>query len=425
MKIWVIQTGESLPLGNEVKKLRTSLLADKLVERGHEVLWWASAFDHFRKEWLYRDDTPVRVRDGLNIIALKGFGYKRNVSFSRYIDHRIVAKKFKKLAPRSERPDIIIASTPPHDLAYEAVLFGRAHNIPVIVDIRDPWPDIFLDYLPAGVQGVAKLVFYKDFKAIAETMRMADGLVSVTESFLEWGIRYARRLKQPDDRVFSLGYKRKKIQDYSKVRDKFAALYERVKDKFIVFFVGTLSRSYHNPRLLVTAAEKMKGEKDIHFVIAGDGELFAELEAASRHLENISLTGWLDYDEIEFWLGLAKVGVCPVAREADLPTNKVYSYLSAGLPVVSAFQGEIKKMIELHRVGLYYPPNDIDALTTCLTKLYDDKEFYSRCSENARRVFDEFYDADKIYEDYAGYIERFYSDRTGKNLPETQRIGTV
>lgn len=46
MNIWLIQIGEILPLEEKAKKMRTALLADKLVERGYSVLWWTSAFDH-------------------------------------------------------------------------------------------------------------------------------------------------------------------------------------------------------------------------------------------------------------------------------------------------------------------------------------------------------------------------------------------
>lgn len=46
MNIWFIQIGEILLLEEKARKMRTSLLAYKLVERGHNVLWWTSAFDH-------------------------------------------------------------------------------------------------------------------------------------------------------------------------------------------------------------------------------------------------------------------------------------------------------------------------------------------------------------------------------------------
>ena len=93
----------------------------------------------------------------------------------------------------------------------------------------------------------------------------------------------------------------------------------------------------------------------------------------------------------------------------DLPTNKAYSYLSAGLPIISAFQGDLKEVIEKYQIGFYYPPNDVDALVNCIKKLYEE-ELYKQMSENARRVFEEMYDANKIYEEYVEHIERIARD---------------
>ena len=52
MHIWLIQIGEPLPLGNRTRLMRTGLLAEQFLARGHTVLWWASAFEHHRRTML-------------------------------------------------------------------------------------------------------------------------------------------------------------------------------------------------------------------------------------------------------------------------------------------------------------------------------------------------------------------------------------
>ena len=147
MKIWLIQIGEALPVKAGIRKLRTAYLADKLIQRGHSVLWWASAFDHFGKRWLYDHDKEVTLDQSFTIKALKGIGYKKNVSLTRYIDHRIIARKFKRFIPSAQKPDIIVASLPSYDLAYYATAFAQENSIPSLADIRDQWPDIFVEVL--------------------------------------------------------------------------------------------------------------------------------------------------------------------------------------------------------------------------------------------------------------------------------------
>ena len=87
MNIWLIQIGESLPTELGTPKLRTASLSEKLTERGYSVLWWASAFDHFKKEWIFKKHTELIVKEDLKIVALKGLGYKKKISAKvDYID---------------------------------------------------------------------------------------------------------------------------------------------------------------------------------------------------------------------------------------------------------------------------------------------------------------------------------------------------
>lgn len=139
------------------KQMRAGYIANELIQQGaHSVTLWGSAFDHFSKTWHSKETTTLEVSDRLTVKLIKGIGYKKNISWRRFLDHRIVAKKFKVLAPLCQKPDVMVVSMPPHDLAYEAVRFATKHNIPVIVDIRDPWPDLFLNHVPKLLRPLLK-----------------------------------------------------------------------------------------------------------------------------------------------------------------------------------------------------------------------------------------------------------------------------
>ena len=404
LSIWLLQTGEPWPLDMAARKMRTAILADKLVHRGHSVLWWTSAFDHFKKAWLFRDDTEISVAPGFHIIALKGAGYKRNISLSRFIDHRIIARKFGKWAVRMPRPDIMMASLPPHDLAYEAVLFAHKNGIPTIIDIRDQWPDIFLDVVPPRLKKFVRWLFYRDFWLTQKSMQRADSLVAVTATFLDWGLKYAQRQKSEKDIIFYLGARRRKPPT-----GRPSVLGGKLENRFVVTFIGSFG-AYHNPSALVNCAETIR-DKDICFVLAGDGQLLDAVKERASGLPNILFPGWLNEEEIETLLSHSHVGICPATRSATLVPNKFFTYLSAGLPVVSAFEGELKKIIEQHEVGFSYPPNDAAALTRAILRLREDAPLYRKMSENAYLVFHRMFDAERIYEEYARHIEQMASPR--------------
>ena len=404
MNIWLIQTGEPLPLEENIKKMRTAFLAEKLIERGHSVVWWASTFDHIKKQWIFKKDTEFILKERLRIFALKGLGYKRNVSFNRFMGYRIIARKFRKIVPKMIKPDVVIASIPPHDLACEAVKFGKRNNITTIVDIRDPWPDIFLKHIPEIFKKIFQVLLYKDFQMVKKTMRMADGIVAVTKTFLDWGLRYGNRKKTMNDKVFYLGYKNDSTNHDESDSNKILNVIDRIKNKFVVTFIGTFAH-YHNPAILIDCAIKLR-ENNVQFVLAGQGEFFSEIKEKSSLLNNVILPGWLNQDEIRTLLRHSNVGVCPTTQEIDLFPNKAFAYLSAGLPVISAFQGDLKEVIEKYQNGFYYPPNDVNVLVKCIEKLYNDTALYEKMSKNALKVFNEMCDADKIYKEYVEYIEK-------------------
>ncbi len=61
-----MQIGKPLPIKTGVHKMRTAVLADKLLERGHKVLWWVNAFEHILKK--PGEDRPGREGSRVSII---------------------------------------------------------------------------------------------------------------------------------------------------------------------------------------------------------------------------------------------------------------------------------------------------------------------------------------------------------------------
>lgn len=409
MNIWLIQIGEPLPLNKGVRKMRVAILADHLLARGHSVVWWGSAFDHLSKKWLFNRDTQFKTSSGLQIIALRGIAYKKNISVSRFIALRLITRKFRKMAPTIQRPDIIITSTPSYDLAYEAVSFAKKYNIPVIVDIRDEWPDSFIKYtfinrLPFSIQKVVRMLLYKDFSIIKSTMQRADGLTSIMSSLLDWGLAYANRPKSWKDRVFHLGYLRDVIPIDHK--NKITNLLVGIKDKFVITFIGTFGVC-NNPMMILDCAKSFDAES-ISFVLAGDGDLMHAMikRASELNLKNVLFPGWLNKAEIALLLKYTHVGLAPTSQLRDAFPNKIFAYLSEGIPIISAWQGELKEIIEKHQIGFNCLPNDAEAMANSINALYKDRELYRTMSKNALDIFYKKFDAGKIYNEYVIHIEK-------------------
>jgi glycosyltransferase involved in cell wall biosynthesis len=407
MNVWLLQIGEILPLQAGTRRLRTAMLADKLTARGHNILWWASTFDHFGKKWISRKDMEFQINERLRIKALKGTGYRKNISLSRFIDHRVIAWKFRKVVQGIEKPDVIVASMPSYDLAFEAARYAKKYGIPVIVDIRDQWPDIFVENVPQRFRGVARVILKREFLMLQSLLGMANGLVSMTAPLLKWGLSYAGRERTWKDDVFYLGYRRGEVFDNDQTR-KIVELGKALAGKFVVTFVGTFG-TYHNPSLLIDCAKEFEGQ-DVRFVLAGDGELLQELKGKASSLSNVFFPGWLDQDQITILLKHSHIGVCPsgqIENKVFFP-NKAFSYLAEGLPILSSFRGEIVEIIDQYKVGCSY--DDLDSLVKGIKALHNNSDLYREMSANALRLFGEKFDADKIYEGYAKHVEKIAED---------------
>lgn len=399
--------------------MRTAMLADHLVARGHRVRWWTSAFGHQRKVMLFDTDQEVRLSSGLTLQVLRGCGYAGNISLSRYLDHRLVARKFRYAAMKLDPPDVIVASMPCHHLAFEAVRYGSARNISVLVDIRDLWPDVFFPQIKnAFSHKLGRLAFTFDFHRLHKLLKEAAGLIAVSKGYLKWALEKADRSAREWDRVFFLGYKALRQETSHQRNTKLPEWLLGHEGKKLLLFIGTFGFSYEL-KLLVEAARRMQsaGRTDVCFVLAGTGEQAEMVRRESAGLSNFILPGWLDAQEIASLLANGYLGLAPYLCEPcekDRLPNKPFEYLSAGLPLISSLEGETADLINDHGMGLSYRPGDLDGLCHAIESLLENQDLRDKMSANALAFFKEHGDADRIYAEYARHIENLVEAKRKK-----------
>jgi glycosyltransferase involved in cell wall biosynthesis len=326
------------------------------------------------------------------------------------MDHRMLSWKFKQVSKSEEKPDLIIASLPPHDLAYQSIRYARQKCIPAIVDIRDTWPDIFLDNLPDWPKGIGRILLFREFQMVKNTMGEADCLVAVSNSFLEWGLRYGKRNRSLNDQIFYLGYHRPETKvAMENMRTELKEALDAQGDRTVVTYIGTFSE-LQDPSVISECSRRLE-MSDIIFVLTGYGSLYERAKKEAKSQRNIFFPGWLNGDEIDALLLKSKIGICPYSKKSAIFPNKAFMYLSAGIPVVSSYQGDLKEIIESEQVGYYFEPGDVNVLVDAVTTLSRDQHIYEEMSRNAKRVFESRFSEEKIYQDFADFVERIATER--------------
>ncbi len=417
-RIWLVTIGEPLPTdGSNERLLRTGILAEQLSKQGHEVLWWTSSFDHVRKRQRATQDQRIAVREGYDIALLAANSYPSNVSYRRIKNHRTVAKKFAQQARREPLPDVIMCSWPLVELCVEAVRFGKENGVPVVLDVRDMWPDAIVDLAPRALRSVAKFAMRSGYREARYAASHATSIIGITEKIVDWGVSYSGRSRSSVDRAFPMGYRNQVVSEegvdeateFWRSHDICAS-----KSEFVLCFFGTIGRHFEIEPIVEAARCMDQTERKIKFVLCGDGPHLPRWRQLAVDCPSIVLPGWVDAAKIRSLMQLSSAGLAPYYSSWDftisLP-NKPIEYLSAGLPVISSLQGELANLLAQNDCGMTYQNGEATDLVRVITACYDSRDTCARMAKNATALFCERFVAEKVYGHLSNFLTQLADNR--------------
>lgn len=130
-------------------------------------------------------------------------------------------------------------------------------------------------------------------------------------------------------------------------------------DDFVVLYSGNIGAK-QGLNVLLDAAEHLKDEKKIHFVVAGEGPSKRELKARYGHLRNVRFLPFQPYARLNEFMNMADLHVLPQEKDAAdlvLP-SKLGGMLASGKPVlVTADEGtELASFVD--GAATIIPPGD-------------------------------------------------------------------
>lgn len=405
MRIWIITVGEPLPIDEgQERLLRSGILVEMLRERGHEIVWWTSTFDHVRKQHRFDRDTACTLDNGASMRLLHGCGYRTNISWRRILDHAGVARRFTSSAAAEPRPDVILCSFPTLELSVAATRYGRERGIPVVLDIRDLWPDILLELAPQWLRPIANLALWPMWRQAREACRGATAICASSPRFVKWGLSHAGRDASVFDRDFPFGYLAK-----PPATDRVARAYEFWRahgvsandGSFVACFFGTMGDQFDLETVIDAAGILERRGVPVKFVLCGAGPREPMLKQRARGLRNVMFPGWVGAAEIWTLMRLSSVGLAPYLDNAGFSgnyPNKTIEYLSAALPVVSSLRGYFRALLEECACGVTYPSNSSVALADAISAIRAAPDLRAALSVRAEAVYNERFEGRRVYE---------------------------
>lgn len=393
MRIWLATVGEPLPVdAGGQRLLRTGQFAEWLSARGHEVVFFTGTMDHYARRLRSEVTTVYDVAPNYRIVALAGRVYKRSVSLARFRNHADVARSFVTASAGLEPPDVVLCSYPTEELCRAILDYCEPRNIPVAIDIRDFWPDIFSEMLPGPLKLMAPIVFAPIEGAVRKTLARATALSGMTASALRWAQSKARRVPNDNDFWFPFSYPSQK--EVTPVPHQGVRL----------VFLGTLSHR-SNIETIIDAMKLLEQRGvDATLDICGTGQAETSLAARAEGLRSVRFHGWIAASELADIMARSDLGVLPYIQpdfHMSLP-NKFVEYLAGGLGVLSCTEGEVRQMVTNRDCGVWAPSDPV-MLADAIASLVPQR--ITQMKDNAQVVFADTFGQEAVFGKALGCLE--------------------
>ena len=405
MNIWTISLFDPTPY-DKVGDYRFIQIARMALRKAHRVTHFTSTFRHTSKKQRFSESTTLQEGPGYTVEYIRSKGYRKNISLERAAAHTDFAERLIESFEGRQKPDVIFVSMPPLSSAERVVMWGQANDVPVITDIIDPWPDSFIKDVPSFLKPAVRLVirpFYSKLRIILEN---STAVTAISNGYLEWAQRNCKAIQRTACFYPALDFEsiQESIQKYRREE-------QRNNELLRVIYVGSLGSSYDLPAI-VEAADIMQKKHPgrTEFVVAGSGPQKEMVEEYADKLENLSYLGWISDEELMRQYALSDVGLIQHKNNlTQTVTYKLFSYLSAGLPILNSLQSEMADIIREHEVGFNNSNGDVAGLVQNIERFMEDRGLLTRYKENALALTREKGDSAAIY----GEMLELFADVAG------------
>ena len=278
---------------------------------------------------------------------------------------------------------MFITSTPPIQGAM-AALIKKIRHIPIVYNLHDIFPDSLVG------TGLAKRggLLWKIGRVIENfTYRNADKIIVISEDFK----RNIMAKGVPEEKIVVV-YNWVDEEAVKHVPREENVLFERYgldRSKFYITYCGNIGLT-QNMDMLLEVAKELESERDIHFVLIGEGAYKVKVQEIikEKQIKNVTLLPFQPYEDISHVFSLGDVGLViskPGVGENSVP-SKTWSILSASRPVLANFdENELKEIVDKHKCGLFTKAGDKAAFKKAILDLYRNGAQCREMGENGRR----------------------------------------
>jgi len=399
--IFIIQTGEPLEIDNDnYRPMRAINLSKRLGSDKIKFLLLSSKFKHSTKTHRIIPKSKLN-KSSLKTVLLNSPGYKSNISFGRIIDHTIMSMNLASfLFMNKIKPKLVFIGYPPIETSFVFCLYCKIKKIPYILDIKDLWPFIFIDHVPSPFKKLFSVALYPYIKMARFCAKNSNFITAPSVGY----IKKIRKLFNLSDNKKILLFPLSSNLESSNCKAKdlsYIKSFLKEKNNLTISFAGSLMKSAYDFNVIEIAIKELvlKGY-EFNFVIAGDGEIYKDLQKLFSKFKNVVFTGWLDQSKLNALYKVTDAIIAPYKNNTNYDShipNKVYDSLKAHKPLITSLRGDIDEIIKSYRIGFTYENQEPSSLTKIIKNLIVDKNLCSEISNNIKNNITRVLPKDEAY----------------------------
>lgn len=311
-----------------------------------------------------------RIPASVRIVKIKE-KYKRfQNKFNTVLKEISVCKSLAKEIAAC-KPDIIHAND--LDALLAAYIASRSWKCKIVFDSHEVYTDNF---------GLASAVLKKIFWSIVErwVIKRVDLVVCVSNAASDY---FATKYNIPKPLVVTNCAKRQRLHEHENVKSPYFEVLNHGQ-----FYEG---RGYD----IMVEAAAISINTQIKYVLRGFGRMEPELRSFvdEKGLTNVTFAPPVKTTELISAASTSHVGLAitvPINLNFKLSvSNKIFEYVSAGLPVIMSDIPEHRYLNEKYNFGIILKENTAECLRDAVMTMYENEELYREYSANAKRLSEE------------------------------------
>jgi glycosyltransferase involved in cell wall biosynthesis len=357
-------------------------MAKFLQSRGHELVIVASDLNYQtgRRTVARKGVFAEQNFDGVRVLrsyiypALHRSYFWRVISFFSFMFSSIWT------ALQVRDVDLVMGTTPPIFQVVSAWFVALIRRKPFLLEVRDLWPEFGVSMGVLKNPLVIALARWLERFLYARATHILVNSPAYREYMISKGV--------PEKKVTYIPYGTdvdmfNPSVDGSSIRAELG-----LQERFVVLYAGALGQA-NDIDTLLRAANRLKVEEKIRFVLFGDGKERPRLESEARQmgLSNVIFAGVRAKKDMP--RVIAAADAC-LAILQDIPMfrttypNKVFDYMAAGRATVLVIDGVSRRLIEESGGGVFVQPGDDAMLAETVLELSKDSRRLQQMGRNAR-----------------------------------------